>query len=124
MWHLRDVYRTSFIVVEMPIIYRYEVIATSARVRLAGKPAVADVFDLTSPRTPFPVNDKRPAFTEIIQTAETPMPDQHRDDSPTAFSLARREIVIGGAFLVGGLATGLMPPQGETAAGAGEVCAR
>jgi fructose 5-dehydrogenase small subunit len=38
------------------------------------------------------------------------MPDQHRDDSPTAFRLGRREIVIGGAFLVGGLAVGLMPP--------------
>jgi fructose 5-dehydrogenase small subunit len=38
------------------------------------------------------------------------MPDQHRDDSPTAFSLARREIVIGGAFLVGGLAVSLMTP--------------
>jgi fructose 5-dehydrogenase small subunit len=30
--------------------------------------------------------------------------DQHRDDSPTAFNLARREILVGGAFLVGGLA--------------------
>jgi hypothetical protein len=54
------------------------------------------------------------------------MPDQHRDDSPTAFSLGplslsplslsplslgRREIVIGGAFLVGGLAAGLLPPS-------------
>jgi fructose 5-dehydrogenase small subunit len=54
------------------------------------------------------------------------MPDQHRDDSPTAFSLAplssgplslgpfslgRREVVIGGAFLVGGLAAGLLPPS-------------
>ena len=38
------------------------------------------------------------------------MPDQHRDDFPTAFSLDRREIVIGGAFLVGGMAAGLMPP--------------
>jgi hypothetical protein len=124
MWHLRDVYRTSFIVVEMPIIYRYEVIATSARVRLAGKPAVADVFDLTSTRTPYPVNDKRPAFTEIIQIAEPPMPDQHRDDSPAAFSLARREVVIGGAFLVGGLAAGLMPTQSAMAAWSEEASAR
>jgi fructose 5-dehydrogenase small subunit len=38
------------------------------------------------------------------------MLDQHRDDSPTAFSLARREVVVGGACLVGGLASGLMPP--------------
>jgi len=38
------------------------------------------------------------------------MLDQHRDDSPTAFSLARREIVIGGTCWVGGLASGLMPP--------------
>ena len=38
------------------------------------------------------------------------MPDQHRDDSPTAFSLARREIVIGGVFLIGGLAAGLIAP--------------
>ena len=52
------------------------------------------------------------------------MPDQHRDDSPTAFSLARREIVIGGAFLVGGLATGLMPTQAATAAWSEEVSAR
>jgi hypothetical protein len=39
------------------------------------------------------------------------MLDQHRDDSPTAFSLGRREIVIGSALLVGGLAMGLMPPS-------------
>jgi fructose 5-dehydrogenase small subunit len=38
------------------------------------------------------------------------MPDQHRDDSPTAFRLGRREVMIGGAFLAGGLAMGLMPP--------------
>lgn len=38
------------------------------------------------------------------------MPDQHRDDSPTAFSLDRREVVIRGAFLVGGLAVGLVSP--------------
>jgi hypothetical protein len=37
------------------------------------------------------------------------MLDEHRDDSPTAFRLARRDIVFGGAVLVGGLATGLMP---------------
>jgi hypothetical protein len=52
------------------------------------------------------------------------MPDQHRDDSPTAFSLARREIVIGGAFLVGGLATGLMPTQTAMAAWSEEASAR
>ena len=38
------------------------------------------------------------------------MPDQHRDNSPTAFSLDRREMMIGGTFLVGGLVVGLMPP--------------
>jgi fructose 5-dehydrogenase small subunit len=43
------------------------------------------------------------------------MPDQHRDDSPTAFSLerremARREMLIGGVFMVGGLAIGLTTP--------------
>ena len=31
------------------------------------------------------------------------MPDQHRDDCPTAFNLARREILVGGLF-IGGLA--------------------
>jgi fructose 5-dehydrogenase small subunit len=31
------------------------------------------------------------------------MPDQYRDDCPTAFSLARREVLVGG-LLVGGLA--------------------
>jgi fructose 5-dehydrogenase small subunit len=29
---------------------------------------------------------------------------RYRDDCPTAFNLARREILVGGAFLVGGLA--------------------
>jgi fructose 5-dehydrogenase small subunit len=52
------------------------------------------------------------------------MSDQHRDDSPTAFSLARREVVIGGAFLVGGLAAGLMPTQSATAAWSEEASAR
>jgi fructose 5-dehydrogenase small subunit len=52
------------------------------------------------------------------------MPDQHRDDSPTAFSLARREVMIGGAFLVGGLATGLMPTQSAMAAWSEEASAR
>ena len=32
------------------------------------------------------------------------MPDRHRDDSPTAFGLARRQLVLGGLSLVGGLA--------------------
>jgi fructose 5-dehydrogenase small subunit len=44
------------------------------------------------------------------------MPDQHRDDSPTAYSLGRREIVIGGAFMIGGLAVGLMPPTASALA--------
>jgi hypothetical protein len=52
------------------------------------------------------------------------VPDQHRDDSPTAFSLARREVMIGGAFLVGGLATGLMPTQSAMAAWSEEASAR
>ena len=52
------------------------------------------------------------------------MSDQHRDDSPTAFSLARREVVIGGAFLVGGLAAGLMPTQSAMAAWSEEASAR
>jgi hypothetical protein len=55
---------------------------------------------------------------------EPPVPDQHRDDSPTAFSLARREVMIGGAFLVGGLATGLMPTQSAMAAWSEEASAR
>jgi hypothetical protein len=52
------------------------------------------------------------------------MSDQHRDDSPTAFSLARREVVIGGAFLVGGLAAGLMPTPSAMAAWSEEASAR
>jgi fructose 5-dehydrogenase small subunit len=52
------------------------------------------------------------------------MPDQHRDDSPTAFSLARREVMIGGAFLVGGLATALMPTESAMAAWSEEASAR
>jgi hypothetical protein len=32
------------------------------------------------------------------------MPDRYRDDCPTAFSLARRELLLGGLSLVGGLA--------------------
>ena len=52
------------------------------------------------------------------------MSDQHRDDSPTVFSLARREVVIGGAFLVGGLAAGLMPTQSAMAAWSEEASAR
>ena len=32
------------------------------------------------------------------------MPDRYRDDRPTAFSLARRELLLGGLSLVGGLA--------------------
>ena len=52
------------------------------------------------------------------------MPDQHRDDSPMAFSLARREVVLRGAFLVGGLATGLMPTQSAMAAWSEEASAR
>jgi fructose 5-dehydrogenase small subunit len=55
---------------------------------------------------------------------EPPVPDQHRDDSPTAFSLARREVMIGGAFLVGGLATGLMPTESAMAAWSEEASAR
>jgi fructose 5-dehydrogenase small subunit len=52
------------------------------------------------------------------------MPDQHRDDSPTEFSLARREVVIGGAFLVGGLAAGLMPTRAAMAAWSEEASTR
>jgi hypothetical protein len=39
------------------------------------------------------------------------MLDQQRDDAPTAFSFSRREVVIWGTgtWLVGGLASGLMP---------------
>jgi fructose 5-dehydrogenase small subunit len=37
------------------------------------------------------------------------MPDQHRDDSPTAFNIGRREVMMGGTFLASGLAMGLMP---------------
>jgi hypothetical protein len=32
------------------------------------------------------------------------MPDRYRDDCPTAFSLARRELLLGGLFLAGGFA--------------------
>src|SRR5260370_14874683 len=31
------------------------------------------------------------------------MPDQHRDDSPTAFNLTRRKALVGG-FMIGGIA--------------------
>ena len=31
------------------------------------------------------------------------MPDQHRDDCPTAFNLTRRDVLVGG-FLIGGIA--------------------
>jgi hypothetical protein len=44
------------------------------------------------------------------------MLDQHRDDSPAAFSLARRHIVIGGVVFIGGLAAGLMPSALSAAA--------
>jgi hypothetical protein len=52
------------------------------------------------------------------------MPDQQRDDSPTAYRLARRDIVFGGAVLVGGLATGLMPTTSALAAWSDESSAR
>jgi fructose 5-dehydrogenase small subunit len=39
------------------------------------------------------------------------MLDEQRDDSPTAFRLDRRDVVFGGAALVGGLATGLISPS-------------
>src|ERR1700745_1516397 len=32
------------------------------------------------------------------------MPDRYRDDCPTAFSLERRELLLGGLYLLGGLA--------------------
>ena len=38
------------------------------------------------------------------------MADRYRDDCPTAFSLARRELLLGGLSLVGGLAVGPTRP--------------
>ena len=38
------------------------------------------------------------------------MTDRYRDDCPTAFSLARRELLLGGLSLVGGLAVGPTVP--------------
>jgi len=37
------------------------------------------------------------------------MPDQYRDDSPTAFNLARRDVLVGG-LIIGGIATLPMLP--------------
>jgi fructose 5-dehydrogenase small subunit len=52
------------------------------------------------------------------------MLDQQRDDSPTAYRLARRDIVFGGVVLVGGLATGLVPTTSALAAWSDEASAR
>ena len=39
------------------------------------------------------------------------MPDRYRDDCPTAFSLARREVLLGGLSLAGGFAAlPMLPP--------------
>ncbi|KJC50419.1 sorbitol dehydrogenase [Bradyrhizobium sp. LTSP885] len=52
------------------------------------------------------------------------MPDQVRDDCPTAFSLDRRE-VLAGAFFVGGLAAfGTLPAAAATASWSDESVAR
>ncbi|WP_116123462.1 sorbitol dehydrogenase family protein [Paraburkholderia sp. BL6669N2] len=37
------------------------------------------------------------------------MPDPYRDDSPTAFSLSRRRVLLGAAFLAGSLALSTLP---------------
>jgi fructose 5-dehydrogenase small subunit len=52
------------------------------------------------------------------------MLDQHRDDSPTAYSLGRREVVIGGMVWLGGLAAGLPPTTAASAAWSDESSAR
>ena len=52
------------------------------------------------------------------------MLDEQRDDSPTAYRLARRDIVFGGVVLVGGLATGLVPTTSALAAWSDEASAR
>ena len=49
------------------------------------------------------------------------MLDQLRDDSPTAYRLARRDIVFGGVVLIGGLATGLVPTTSALAAWSDEA---
>jgi fructose 5-dehydrogenase small subunit len=52
------------------------------------------------------------------------MLDQQRDDSPTAYRLHRRDIVFGGAVLIGGLAMGLTPTTAALAAWSDESAAR
>ena len=45
-----------------------------------------------------------PEFAETQRPCEHEVHDRDRDDAPFAFSLARRQIVVGGLVLVGGLA--------------------
>jgi hypothetical protein len=53
------------------------------------------------------------------------MLDQYRDDSPSAFNLARREILAGGLFLVGGLAAlSTLPAIAASASWSDESSAR
>jgi hypothetical protein len=40
---------------------------------------------------------------QLLTTRCTHMPDQYRDDSPTAFNLARRKVLVGG-LIIGGIA--------------------
>jgi hypothetical protein len=59
-------------------------------------------------------------------TASASEPHHHdRDDSPFAFSLARRQIVVGGLFLVGGLsALSALPAMSATVSWSDESAAR
>ena len=52
------------------------------------------------------------------------MLDRYRDDCPTAFSLNRREIVLGGVFLLGGLAVLPLPANSATPSWSEESSAR
>jgi fructose 5-dehydrogenase small subunit len=53
------------------------------------------------------------------------MPDRDRDDCPTAFSLARRELLLGGLSLVGGFAVGpTLPATAATASWSAESAAQ
>ena len=52
------------------------------------------------------------------------MPDQHRDDCPTAFNLARREILVGGLFIGGLAALPSLPALAATTSWSDQSAAR
>jgi hypothetical protein len=52
------------------------------------------------------------------------MSDEYRDDCPTAFSLARRDVVFGGLSVVGGAAVSMLPEISVAASWSGESSAQ